>query len=191
MVCSFCRSGFSWRLLQDETKQTFLDLFSDGEVKVEQFAVRFKSQEMANSFKRMFEECQLSLSELQKGHLSLAAGLSKDTNPVVYFEVSADDEPLGHITMELFANIVPRTAENFRALCTGEKGFGFKNSRFHRIITDFVCQVSIKGRLFSERMRGILTNSGTSKNYLYRIAHSCWQHGSTVQDSLICPFSTR
>ncbi|NWU06066.1 RBP2 ligase, partial [Cephalopterus ornatus] len=114
--------------------------YADGEVKVEQLAVRFKSQEMANSFKKRFEECQLSLSELQKGHLSLAAGLSKDTNPVVYFEVSADDEPLGHITMELFSNIVPRTAENFRALCTGEKGFGFKNSRFHRIVTDFVCQ---------------------------------------------------
>ncbi|XP_074001366.1 ranBP2-like and GRIP domain-containing protein 4 [Numenius arquata] len=114
--------------------------YADGEMKVEQLAVRFKSQEMANSFKRRFEECQLSLSELQKGHLSLAAGLSKDTNPVVYFEVSADDEPLGHITMELFSNIVPRTAENFRALCTGEKGFGFKNSRFHRIVTDFVCQ---------------------------------------------------
>ncbi|XP_027530808.1 E3 SUMO-protein ligase RanBP2-like isoform X3 [Neopelma chrysocephalum] len=114
--------------------------YADGEVKVEQLAVRFKSQEMANSFKRRFEECQLSLSELQKGHLSLAAGLSKDTNPVVYFEVSADNEPLGHITMELFSNIVPRTAENFRALCTGEKGFGFKNSHFHRIVTDFVCQ---------------------------------------------------
>uniref|UniRef100_A0A452HA28 Peptidyl-prolyl cis-trans isomerase n=1 Tax=Gopherus agassizii TaxID=38772 RepID=A0A452HA28_9SAUR len=63
-----------------------------------------------------------------------------ETNPVVYFEVSADDEPLGHITMELFSNIVPRTAENFRALCTGEKGFGFKNSIFHRIVPDFVCQ---------------------------------------------------
>ncbi|NXI92799.1 RBP2 ligase, partial [Psophia crepitans] len=114
--------------------------YADGEVKVEQLAVRFKSQELANSFKRRFEECQLNLSELQKGHLSLAAGLSKDTNPVVYFEVSADDEPLGHITMELFSNIVPRTAENFRALCTGEKGFGFKNSSFHRIVTGFVCQ---------------------------------------------------
>ncbi|NWU91300.1 RBP2 ligase, partial [Upupa epops] len=114
--------------------------YADGEGKVEQLAVRFKSQELANSFKRRFEECQLSLSELQKGHLSLAAGLSKDTNPIVYFEVSADDEPLGHITMELFSNIVPRTAENFRALCTGEKGFGFKNSPFHRIVTGFVCQ---------------------------------------------------
>ncbi|XP_008944668.1 PREDICTED: E3 SUMO-protein ligase RanBP2 [Merops nubicus] len=114
--------------------------YADHEGKVEQFAVRFKSQEMTNSFKRRFEECQRSLSQLQRGHLSLAAGLSKDTNPVVYFEVSADNEPLGHITMELFSNIVPRTAENFRALCTGEKGFGFKNSTFHRIVTDFVCQ---------------------------------------------------
>ncbi|XP_048791843.1 E3 SUMO-protein ligase RanBP2-like isoform X39 [Lagopus muta] len=114
--------------------------YADGEVKVEQFAVRFKVQELANSFKRRFEECQQSLSELQKGHLSLAAELSKDTNPVVYFNVSANDEPLGRITMELFSNVVPRTAENFRALCTGEKGFGFKNTTFHRIVSDFVCQ---------------------------------------------------
>ncbi|XP_034613967.1 E3 SUMO-protein ligase RanBP2-like isoform X1 [Trachemys scripta elegans] len=114
--------------------------YADGEAKVEQLAVRFKSQEMADSFKRRFEECQQNLSELQRAHVSLAAELSKETNPVVYFEVSADDEPLGHITMELFSNIVPRTAENFRALCTGEKGFGFKNSIFHRIVPDFVCQ---------------------------------------------------
>ncbi|XP_072195927.1 E3 SUMO-protein ligase RanBP2-like [Excalfactoria chinensis] len=114
--------------------------YADGEVKVEQFAVRFKVQELANSFKRRFEECQQSLSELQKGHLSVAAELSKDTNPVVYFNISANDEPLGRITMELFANIVPRTAENFRALCTGEKGFGFKNTTFHRIVSDFICQ---------------------------------------------------
>uniref|UniRef100_A0A8C3LRA8 E3 SUMO-protein ligase RanBP2 n=1 Tax=Chrysolophus pictus TaxID=9089 RepID=A0A8C3LRA8_CHRPC len=114
--------------------------YADGEVKVEQFAVRFKVQELANSFKRRFEECQQNLSELQKGHLSLAAELSKDTNPVVYFNVSANDEPLGRITMELFSNIVPRTAENFRALCTGEKGFGFKNTTFHRIVSDFICQ---------------------------------------------------
>nr|XP_006114608.2 ranBP2-like and GRIP domain-containing protein 4 isoform X1 [Pelodiscus sinensis] len=114
--------------------------YADGDAKVEQLAVRFKSQEMADSFKRRFEECQQHLSELQRAHVSLAAELSKKTNPVVYFEVSADDEPLGHITMELFSNIVPRTAENFRALCTGEKGFGFKNSTFHRIVPDFVCQ---------------------------------------------------
>ncbi|XP_042836986.1 E3 SUMO-protein ligase RanBP2 isoform X1 [Panthera tigris] len=113
--------------------------YADGEAKVEQLAVRFKTKEMAESFKKKFEECQQNLLKLQKGQVSLTAELSKETNPVVFFDVCADDEPLGRITMELFSNIVPHTAENFRALCTGEKGFGFKNSIFHRVIPDFVC----------------------------------------------------
>ncbi|XP_005400866.1 PREDICTED: E3 SUMO-protein ligase RanBP2 isoform X2 [Chinchilla lanigera] len=114
--------------------------YADGEAKVEQLAVRFKTKEMAECFKKKFEECQQNLLKLQKGHVSLAAELSKETNPVVFFDVCADGEPLGRITMELFSNIVPQTAENFRALCTGEKGFGFRNSIFHRVIPDFVCQ---------------------------------------------------
>uniref|UniRef100_UPI00398EBE06 peptidyl-prolyl cis-trans isomerase-like n=1 Tax=Pristiophorus japonicus TaxID=55135 RepID=UPI00398EBE06 len=60
--------------------------------------------------------------------------------PQVYMEISADGESLGRITMELRADVVPKTAENFRALCTGEKGFGYKGSIFHRIIPDFMCQ---------------------------------------------------
>ncbi|XP_036113047.1 E3 SUMO-protein ligase RanBP2 isoform X3 [Molossus molossus] len=115
--------------------------YADGEAKVEQLAVRFKTKEMADCFKKKFEECQQNLLKLQKEQVSLtAADLSKETNPVVFFDVCADDEPLGRITMELFSNIVPQTAENFRALCTGEKGFGFKNSIFHRVIPDFICQ---------------------------------------------------
>ncbi len=50
--------------------------------------------------------------------------MSETTLPRVFFNVSADGNRLGRITFELFAHDVPKTAENFRALCTGEKGFG-------------------------------------------------------------------
>ncbi|WP_156722353.1 peptidylprolyl isomerase [Streptomyces apocyni] len=60
--------------------------------------------------------------------------------PRAFFEVSADGAPLGRIECVLYPDVVPRTAENFRALCTGEKGFGYKGSVFHRVIPDFMAQ---------------------------------------------------
>lgn len=68
-------------------------------------------------------------------------------NPRVYLDIDIGGQPVGRVVIELFADIVPRTCENFRCLCTGEKGVGrsgrklhFKNSKFHRIITNFMCQ---------------------------------------------------
>ncbi|XP_061751568.1 peptidyl-prolyl cis-trans isomerase E isoform X2 [Nerophis ophidion] len=61
-------------------------------------------------------------------------------NPQVYLDIKIGNKPAGRLRFLLRADIVPMTAENFRCLCTHEKGFGYKGSSFHRIIPQFMCQ---------------------------------------------------
>uniref|UniRef100_A0AC34QL44 Peptidyl-prolyl cis-trans isomerase n=1 Tax=Panagrolaimus sp. JU765 TaxID=591449 RepID=A0AC34QL44_9BILA len=75
----------------------------------------------------------------------LSEKLRHPDNPIVFFEMAAGGAPIGTIKMELFADVVPKTAENFRQFCTGEYKrdgvpVGYKNSQFHRVIKDFMIQ---------------------------------------------------
>ena len=68
--------------------------------------------------------------------MSTEVGITK-----CFFDISIGGKKAGRIVFALRSDIVPKTAENFRALCTGEHAFGFKNMKFHRLMNGFVLQV--------------------------------------------------
>ncbi|KPI06221.1 peptidyl-prolyl cis-trans isomerase cyclophilin type [Actinobacteria bacterium OK074] len=58
----------------------------------------------------------------------------------VFFDITIDDQPAGRIVFKLYDDVVPETARNFRELATGQHGFGYEGSSFHRVIPDFMLQ---------------------------------------------------
>ena len=99
----------------------------------------------------------------------------KHKRPRVFFEISADEELVGRIEMELFDDITPRwgahiynnplssrTVENFKQLCTGEPGFGYKGSKIHRVIPNFMLQVTVRTKRWYSFTRVATLNEGTA-----------------------------
>ncbi|KAJ4905229.1 hypothetical protein Rs2_19180 [Raphanus sativus] len=102
------------------------------------YATSFPLKQLSGAYKLQRTACVKSMAAEEEEEV-LAPPQAKVTKKV-YFDIEIGGEVAGRIVMGLFGDVVPRTVDNFRALCTGEKKYGYKGSSFHRIIKDFMIQ---------------------------------------------------
>ena len=107
----------------DEWKAARVKMWEDGKLKE-----KYPTMEELNAW--MEKQCGNTKNKT----------LAIRTCPKAFFDIEIDGEKAGRVVMKLRKDVDPGTVENFRALCTGEKGFGYKGSAFHRIIPGFMCQ---------------------------------------------------
>ena len=100
-----------------------------------------KEKKSKSMYKSFFKGSLYDDKVVKEGPRNVPSEINQ-SNPKVFFDLQVGDSPLKRVEFELFADKTPKTAENFRALCTGEKGdhLTYKNSVFHRVIKSFMMQ---------------------------------------------------
>merc|ERR1712166_1700415 len=118
---------------------------------------------------------------------SLKSNLQIRTNftmPVkCFFDMTIGGQAAGRIVFDMYDDAVPKTVENFRALCTGEKGMGYKGSPFHRVIPGFMCQGGDFTRKHTRPGLLSMANCGPNTNgsqFFLTTAITSWLDGKHV-----------